>query len=217
MPAISPLVPSRLILNLSPAEEGRGVTTRWQPGRLRVIRFNCNLSANWSDYPRSRPPPPEQRRLITGHCFLSHQQHLLLHCDVDALLLPFPQPPTAAKNHRIQNRENPLLPARSPRDEMLHLRCRWQPGVTSVAAGIRLFARDFSSSAAPKHALPSAPVPDPNGFLMTNNPTHHPYFCLRLLTTTSKWSQTKPGHASKPAFPAVTNHNGFLRPKNQPF
>ena len=54
----------------------------------------------------------------------------------------------ATKNHRIQNREKPLL-ARSPRDEMLHLRRGWQPGGTSVAAGIRLFARDFSSSAAP--------------------------------------------------------------------
>ena len=65
MPAISPLVPSRLILNLSPAEGGRGVTTRWQPGRLRVIRFNCNLSANWSDYPRTRLS--QTRTKAAGH------------------------------------------------------------------------------------------------------------------------------------------------------
>ena len=50
-----------------------------------------------------------------------------------------------------------------------HLRRRWQPGVTSVAAGVRLFARDFSTSTAPKHAAPSAPVPDQDGFLMTSN------------------------------------------------
>ena len=99
MPPISPLVPSRLILNLSPAaRRGRGGhhTVAACP-TLRVIRFNRNLSANWSDYPRSRPSP-EQRQLITDHCFLSHHHLLLLHCDVDALLLlPFPQPPTPPK------------------------------------------------------------------------------------------------------------------------
>ena len=150
MPAISPLVPSRLILNLSPAAEREGGSPHGGSPTLRVIRFNRNLSANWSDYPRSRPSP-EQRRLITDHCFLSHQ-HLLLHCDVDALLLlPFPQPPTTKSHQKPsdpQPREAGLL-ARSPRDEMLHLRGRCQPGVTSVAAGILLFARDFSSSAAP--------------------------------------------------------------------
>ena len=50
-----------------------------------------------------------------------------------------------------------------------HLRRGWQPGVTSVAAGVRLFARDFSTSTAPKHAAPEAPVPDQDGFLMTSN------------------------------------------------
>ena len=50
-----------------------------------------------------------------------------------------------------------------------HLRRCWQPGVTSVAAGVRLFARDFSTSTAPKHAAPEAPVPDQDGFLMTSN------------------------------------------------
>ena len=91
MPAISPLVPSQLILNLSPAAGGSGHHT------VAAWAASCNsIQLQFvSKLVRLSPHPPTNRTKATDHrpfYFLSHQHLLLLHCDVDALL-PFPQSP----------------------------------------------------------------------------------------------------------------------------
>ena len=103
MPAISPLVPSRLILNLSPAaDEGGGVTTRWQRRNSIQLQFVSKL-VRLSPH----PPPSNPNKGGRSPTIASSPPGGALSHDVDALL-PFPQPADqqAAKNHRIQNRES---------------------------------------------------------------------------------------------------------------
>ena len=112
--------------------------------------------------PTTRPTSVEQR-LITGHHFL-----FIAATWATTTYLSSSQCPAAFFHDGKQPDQKSR---RSLCRHSVHLRRRWQPGVTSVAAGVRLFARDFSTSTAPKHAAPSAPVPDPDGFLMTSNLT----------------------------------------------
>ena len=124
--------------------------------------------------PTTRPTSVEQR-LITGHHFL-----FIAATWATTTYLSSSQCPAAFFHDGKQPDQKP----RSLCRHSVHLRRGWQPGVTSVAAGVRLFARDFSNSTAPKHAAPSAPVPDPDGFLMTSN--------LTLLTSVLDFLQLPP-------------------------